>query len=211
MLFGTTNRLKTAREIDVLYNNQIINFTETYKYLGNTVDHYLNFSENCEKSYKKASSRLRLLEQMRCYPTSKAARLVYITMITPLLTSSCTLKSPYNNTQKLKYNSLDRWARKIIKLNVPSIENLANRERVLVKSCLCKESNEEFNNYFKLIEHKYETRNNSKSIKLPHVKLELAKQCFYFSGGVLYNSLPIEIRDTNGYGKFKELVKAHFS
>ena len=132
-------------------------------------------------------------------------------MIIPLLTSSCTLKSPYNNTQKLKYNSLDRRARKIIKLNVPSIENLANRERVLlVKSCLCKESNEEFNNYFKLTEDKDETRNNSKSIK-PHVKLELAKQGFYFSGGVLYNSLPIEIRDTDGYGKFKELVKAHFS
>ena len=57
---------------------------------------------------------------------------------------------------------------------------------------------------------KYETRNNSKSIK-PHVKLELAKQGFYFSGGVLYNNLLIEIRDTDGYGKFKELVKAHFS
>ena len=132
-------------------------------------------------------------------------------MIIPLLTSSCTLKSPYNNTQKLKYNSLDRRAREIIKLSVPSIENLANRERVLlVKSCLCKESNEEFNNYFKLTEDKDETRNNSKSIK-PHVKLELAKQGFYFSGGVLYNNLPIEIRDTDGYGKFKELVKAHFS
>ena len=132
-------------------------------------------------------------------------------MIIPLLTSSCTLKSPYSNTQKLKYNSLDRRAREIIKLNVPSMENLANRERVLlVKSCLCKESNEEFNNYLKLTEDKDETRNNSKSIK-PHVKLELAKQGFYFSGGVLYNSLPIEIRDTDGYGKFKELVKAHFS
>ena len=103
---------------------------------------------------------------MRCYLTSKAARSVYITMVVPLLTSSCTLKSRCNNTQKLKYNSLDRRARKIIKLNVPSIENLANRERVLlVKSCLCKESNEEFNNYFKLIEHKYETRNNSRSRK----------------------------------------------
>ena len=211
MLFGTTKRLKTAGEIDVLYNNQRINFTETYKYLGNIVDHHLNFSENFEKSYKKASSRLRLLERMTCYLTLKAARLVYITMIIPLLTSSCTLKSPYNNTQKLKYNWLGRRARKIIKLNVPSIENLANRERVLlVKSCLCKESNEEFNNYFKLTEDKDETRNNSKSIK-PHVKLELAKQGFYFSGGVLYNNLPIEIRDTDGYGKFKELVKAHFS
>ena len=90
MLFGTTKRLKTAGKIDVLYSNQTINFTETYKYLGNIVEHHLNF--------KKASSRLRLLEQMRCYLTSKAARLVYITMILPLLTSSCALKSPYNNT-----------------------------------------------------------------------------------------------------------------
>ena len=90
---------------------------------------------------------------------------------------------------------------------------LVNRERVLlVKSCLCKESNEEFNNYFRLFENKYnKTRYNSKSMKLPPVKLELAKQGFYFSIGVLYNSLPIEIKDTDGYGNFKELVKAHFS
>ena len=108
ILFGMAKRLKTAGEIDVLYNNQRINFTETYKYLGNIVDHHLNFSENFEKSFKKASSRLRLLERMRCYLTSKAARLVYIVMIIPLLTSRCTLKSSYNNTQKLKYNSLDK-------------------------------------------------------------------------------------------------------
>ena len=108
MLFGRTKRLKAAGENNVLYNNQRINFTETYKYLGNIVDHHLNFSENFEKSFKKASSRLRLLERMRCYLTSKAARLVYIIMIIPLLTSRCTLKSSYNNTQKLKYNSLDK-------------------------------------------------------------------------------------------------------
>ena len=99
--FGTTNCLKTAGEINALYNKQIINFTETYKYLGNIVDHHLNFSENFEKSYKKkASSRLRLLEQMRCYLTSKAARLGYVTMIIPLLISSCTLRPPCTNTQK---------------------------------------------------------------------------------------------------------------
>ena len=92
------------------------------------------------------------------------------------------IKSPYNNIQKLIYNSLDRRARRIIGLNIPSIKNLANRECVLlVKSCLCKESNKEFNNYFNLFEHKYKTRNNLKSIKLPPVELELAKQGFYFS------------------------------
>ena len=54
----------------------------------------------------------------------------------------------------MKYNLLDRKARKIIELNVPSIENFANREQVLLgKSFLCEESNEEFNNYFKLTEY----------------------------------------------------------
>ena len=52
-----------------------------------------------QKSYKKASGRLHLLEQMRCYLSSKAAPLVYITMIIPPLTLSCTLKSPDTNTQ----------------------------------------------------------------------------------------------------------------
>ena len=104
-----------------------------------------------------------------------------ITMFVSLLTTSCTLQAPYNNTQNLKYNLLAIRARKIIKLNVPSIENLGNGERVLLmKSCLCEESNEEFNNYFKFFAHKYKTKNNSKSIKLPPVKLELPKQDFYF-------------------------------
>ena len=44
MLFRTTKRLKTAGEVTVFYNNQRNNFIETYKYLGNIVDHHLNFS-----------------------------------------------------------------------------------------------------------------------------------------------------------------------
>ena len=63
MLFGTTKHLKTAGQIDVLYSNQRINFTETCQYFGNIVDHHLNFSENFKKPYKKTSSRLRLLER----------------------------------------------------------------------------------------------------------------------------------------------------
>ena len=34
VLLGTTKCLKTACEINVLYDNQRINFTETYRYLG---------------------------------------------------------------------------------------------------------------------------------------------------------------------------------
>ena len=116
-----SERLNT---IDVLYSNWIINFTKTYKYFGTVADHHLNFKENFGKSCKIAKSRLWLLERMRCYFTSKVTRLVYTTMIISLITSSFTLKSPYNNNWKLKYNLLDRIARKIRKFNVPSIESV---------------------------------------------------------------------------------------
>ena len=53
MLYGTNKRLKAAGEIDVFYNNQRINFTETYKNLGNIIDHRLNFSENFEQIIQK--------------------------------------------------------------------------------------------------------------------------------------------------------------
>jgi hypothetical protein len=36
-----------------------------------------------------------------------------------------------------------------------------------------------------MVNHEKETRNNSISIKLPRIKLELAKQSFYFGGAKL--------------------------
>ena len=42
-------------------------------------------------------------------------------------------------------------------------------------------------------------------------KLEIFKNTFYFSGTVLYNSLPNEIRKVDSYRKFKECIKTHFS
>lgn len=213
MLFGTSKRLHAAGGIQVCYNQQKINFTTTYKYLGTIMDSQLNLNENFEKSYKKASSRLRLLERMRCYLTTKAAHLVYIMMIVPTITLSCTLKI-YNETQRAKLKSLDARAKKIINMKtvIPTIENFADRERcLLVRKCITNQMSEEFNNYFTVFEHKIRTRNNELSIKLPKVKLEIAKKSFFFAGGQLYNKLPIEIRKMKNFSQFKTMVRSHFT
>ena len=82
MLFGATKCLETAWEIDVSYKSQRINFAETYNYLGNIVNHHLNFSKNFEKLYKKASSRLQLLERMIKYLMSVHATLIFNIILT---------------------------------------------------------------------------------------------------------------------------------
>ena len=181
----------------MLYNNVKISFTKTYKYLGNILDSNMNFSLNFDASYKKTSGRLRLLERMRCYLTTQAARFVYVMMIVPIITG-CTLKSPYNATQSATLLSLDRRAKKIVGTNdTTPLESLANRERcLLVKKCLKNvwKINDKFNQYFKVLDHKINTRNNTISLKLPSAKLEIFRNTFYFSGTVVYNSLPNKIR-----------------
>ena len=57
MLFGTPQRLaKIDKMLKVSYRQQLINFVEEYKYLGNIVDKNLTFNNRFKKYYKKALS-----------------------------------------------------------------------------------------------------------------------------------------------------------
>ena len=59
----------------------------------------------------------------------------------------------------------------------------------MVKKCLNKEvAFDIFDNYFEMIDHSMNTRNNKHCIRLPSVKLEVAMRGFCFTGGILYNS-----------------------
>ena len=80
------------------------------------------------------------------------------------------------NTDDFPFNDCTTYNTHNIKSIVPLIGNLANREHTLfMKKYLCQETNDEFNKFFQVLEHKYTTRNKSKSIKLPQVKLEVSK------------------------------------
>ena len=72
-----------------------------------------------------------------------------------------------------------------------SIHNYLKRECVnMVKKRLNREfACDIFDNYFEIIDHLMITRNNKHYIRLPSVKLEVARRGFYFTRGTLYNSL----------------------
>ena len=66
MLFGTAKRLaKNERNLEILCNNVMLNQTTQHNYLGTTIDPTLQLTDNFNRSYKKASSRLRLLESLK--------------------------------------------------------------------------------------------------------------------------------------------------
>ena len=87
MLFGSSQWLKKSGNLlNVKYEANKYNSVTQYKYLGTIIDNHLNLNENFNGSYKRASTRLRLLERLRPYITVVATIKVYLSMIVPIIT-----------------------------------------------------------------------------------------------------------------------------
>ena len=121
MLFGSAQRLlRHERNLNIIYENTPINFVTQYVYLGNLLDNHMSLTKYFDRSYKKACGRLRLLSYVRSNVTTATAELICKMMIVPLLTYSSTMKTTFTNTQLLKFPSVDRRAKVIIRN--PSME-----------------------------------------------------------------------------------------
>ena len=102
MLFGTSKRLsKLTVNLNICYGGETLNQTNRYKYLGTLLDPSLSLNDNFNVTYKKASSRLRLLEVLKENLTDKARKCVYQSMVVPLLTYNCIANLNLNRTQLL--------------------------------------------------------------------------------------------------------------
>ena len=68
MVFGTAKRLSSCgKKLTLYFNEKEIQTTETYKYLGTTLDSTLSFATNFDHMYKKTMSKLRKLFSLRAY------------------------------------------------------------------------------------------------------------------------------------------------
>ena len=135
-------------------------------------------------------------------------------MIVPTLTYCPLVTIHVNNTQKVKIDRLENRAAKIISnrdIVIPKTELIQRKQCcVYVFKCLSNDVCDNFVDYFKVIESKYNTRNNGKLICLPSFRTEVAKKSFHFYGGKCYNDLPSEIRSAVSLQSFKKLLRSHF-
>ena len=212
MLFGTQRRLSKHSDLDLYLGFSKINNTNTYKYLGTTLDKSLSLKNNFEKIYKKISSRLRLMSSFRANIDQKSAQLTYNVMISPLFTFNCIVHLNFTNTQIKKITSLDERAHRLIygteNIPISSLRNSSLRHACgLVRKCLDKNICSNFHNYFHLNDHQLNTRNSRYMLKIPKIKLETARSSFYFMGAVIYNKLPLNIRKIEDYNEFQKNLK----
>ena len=194
MLFGTSKRLsKSAVNLNICYGQETLKQTNRYKYLATFLDPSLSLNDNFNVTYEKASSSLRFLEVLKENLTCKAHKCVYQSMVVPLLTYNCISNLNLNRTQLGRLCSLDRRVSQILGEPMTPIFNLIKIHAVLrVEKCLSVGVCSSFRNYFQKLEHKVSTRNNKKVLKIPKVKLEVARSGFFFMGARIFNSLPTQ-------------------
>ena len=115
LVFGTAQRIRKCTEsLCILYKNDQINITSTYKYLGVQLDSSLNLNSDSDAKYKKASGRLRPLAKFRNHVDIESAKAIYCSMVLPVFTYCGILKLKSNGAQENKLNSFHNRAMQII-------------------------------------------------------------------------------------------------
>ena len=200
LLFDTSQRIaKTNKNFKVKFNNQYINETKSYKYLGGEVDHTLNLNSYFDKTYKKMTSRLRLLNKLSSNITVFAAASIYNMVIVPLFSFCSLLKPTLTQTQINRILSFERRVKEIIgyKQRQKKQVNLINIQKQRISSFVLKvvmgEVDDPFENYFGFSNTTINIRNKIILLPLLKLKLEYGRRSTKYLGAKIFNDLPIEV------------------
>ena len=146
MLFGTSQKLSRLNDtLSITYRGSNIKITSHHKYLGIDIDSTLNLNSHFDRTYKKATGRLKLLGKLRSQLDVKSAKAIYTSMIVPTITYNCILQGSLTANQKHKLCSVVNRANSIIKGNhpgsvsLPSLENETKKQTCyFVRRCIDK-------------------------------------------------------------------------
>ena len=213
LLFGTRRMLNMLHgKLALKFGPFEINSANNYKYLGSVITESLTLNENLNRSYKKAPTRLRLLNALRPNLDDKTSTQIYTTMVTPpLLMFNSIINLNLTVTQINRLISLDNRAKRItnnIKIT-PLLDSIRKHACKIVKKVITDDIFSNLNGYFEVNNHSTQTRNTNFLLKVPRKKLETAACSFYYMGVKMYNDLPLNLREVESYKEFERQLKLH--
>ena len=135
-LYGTHQKLAKAEEINISVNGKVISQSESYEYLGVTIDKCLTMNEHLEKIYKKAMSRTKLLARIRHNISPCVAETIYKVMILPQMLYCSNIMLRMSNTQKLQFERIRKRVSTIVngksqRVNLLTVSHIRNRKCVI--------------------------------------------------------------------------------
>ena len=199
VLFGTRQRTSKSAPLEIKMNGQSITESKNYEYLGVILDKKLNFNEHLEKTFKKLSSRIKLLSRVRQNISPYTAETIYKVMILPFMLYCSNVFVGMTQSKKKRFETFQDRAMRIINrkrrsdVKLPRINHLRNRLCALeVFKCLNGIVPKAFENYFTRNSHKMNNCNNNESVVIPKVRAETGRKAFSFQVVKVFNNLQTE-------------------
>ena len=119
MVFGISSRLsKCGKKLTFYCDDRVIHAPEMYKHLGTILDNTLLHSTNCDRMYKKTTSKLRRLYSLRKYLDISTKAKIFKAIILPFNSHNCFINLNLPETQRQKLQTNDRLAEKIVEKKI---------------------------------------------------------------------------------------------
>ena len=227
MVVGSRQRIKTLNnEIDIEINGNMVNQVTSVKSLGVHLDNHLMWSEHTDKLCKKIASAIGALKRIRSCISVNTAIQVYQALIQPHFDYCCSVWDGLGETLSSKLQKLQNRAVRVITrssydtnatvlLDTLHLDNLSLRRKKFKAGLMFKtlkgDTPTYLQNLFSVRGSEYNLRNFEMKLNLPKPRTNYLKRSFQYSGVVLWNSLPENIRMLQSFAQFRKAVNNYYN
>ena len=229
ILFGSKRKLHKVSTLNITCNGIKIKATSSVKYLGATMDQYVNGELMANNILHKAHTRLKYLYRQAPYLCQNTKKTLCSSLILCHFDYSCS--SWYSGLTKFTKTKLQTCQNKIARyvlnygprchigpeeLSKIGWLNVEQRVNQLKLSHVFKIHKNKCPNYLKeqfteiSTLYNYNTRSSNYNFYVPSVN-GIADRTFYYTGIKCWNSLPDDIKAINDQAVFKKSVKSFFN
>lgn len=228
MLIGSRQRLATHTEnLKVAINGIALKQVHEVTCLGLKIDQNLTWKGHVETIKKKIITNLRVMKKAKPYLNRQLLINIYNTIIKPHFDYCSTVWDSIDMTLADQLQKLQNRAARIITgapyktihtcdvFSELGWSSLAHNRKVQKAIMMYKIVNGYSPSYLSEMFEKqfgstiYNLRSSDRNVQIPNVRTECYKRSFAVSGSLLWNSLPIELKEEKSLSKFKTKIKKH--
>ncbi len=223
-----------TKELDVYYDNTKLENVESEKLLGVKIDKHLSWKDQIDKVAHTVSSSIALLRRIKMYLPEATRVMYYKTFLQPHIDYCNTLWGQSNHISRI--HKLQKLALRIIydkpqytidpktkKVKPTPSEPLfkasgtlpiQNRVKLRTAVFVHKSKNgmtpEYITEMFKQKDTRFTRTIDRRDLAVPKANLCVTRKALPYSGAVVYNALPADIKSANTIMQFKTLAYKHY-
>ena len=227
LLIGSRQRLSNLTESPTIKINQVpVEQVTTTESLGVHIDQNLNWDFHIKEISKKIASGISAIKHIRNFVPREILRTIYNSLIQPHIDYCSVVWGCCSKGLSQKLQKLQNCAARIITFSNydSNTDELfcdlnwskLNHQRAVSKAIMMYNTiHNQIPGYLSsrfILRHEVlscSLRNNEYKLSIPQPRTNYCKLSFSYSGAVLWNSLPREIKQSNSLKEFKTKLKNH--